>query len=162
MRFDHVNTKWFKYFIFNWLLGIVCVEWALKKYKPLRIQTKRDEDEAKKYPEFRRHDLHKISRGPLYLLAPIVFLRFTIGLSAAVFCFLWTELSLIGHDRSKTIPPFRAKMIKFGCWVAGRTICAMISCINVDHVKVKVNYRKYLGPDWTPSFKNPGTIVSNH
>jgi len=37
-----------------------------------------------------------------------------------------------------------------------------MSGVYIKEEKLKADYRKYLGKDWKPSYKNPGTVVSNH
>ena len=34
--------------------------------------------------------------------------------------------------------------------------------MSINYMHPKVCYKKYLGPDWTPSYENPSTIISNH
>lgn len=34
--------------------------------------------------------------------------------------------------------------------------------ISLKKIKLDVDYKKYLGPDWTPTTRKPSTIVSNH
>lgn len=38
----------------------------------------------------------------------------------------------------------------------------MMSGINVNNIKVDIDYAEYLGKDWVKSYKNPGTIITNH
>jgi hypothetical protein len=56
-----VTSKWF---IINWLLGIISVEYALHKNKVLR---KVDENRDSKFPAYRRTDVHLWWRPLLYL-----------------------------------------------------------------------------------------------
>ena len=51
-------------FILNYILGIIIVEYALKKNKPI---IKVDEARDSKYPAFRRTDVKYWSRPRLYL-----------------------------------------------------------------------------------------------
>ena len=53
-----------KLFVINWILGILMIEYALKKNKPLR---KVDEARDSKFPAFRRTDVHLWYRPLLYL-----------------------------------------------------------------------------------------------
>lgn len=46
-------------------------------------------------------------------------------------------------------------IFRFECLVAG-------SLVWIDKKQVAVDYKKYLGPDWTPTTRKPSTIVSNH
>jgi hypothetical protein len=53
-----------KVFLIQWLFGIICVEYALLKTKPVR---KVSEERDSKYPAFRRYDVQKWHRPILYL-----------------------------------------------------------------------------------------------
>jgi hypothetical protein len=90
-------TQFFYIVLVNWILGIALVEWALLKIKPLHIKTKKDEEMAQKYPAFRRNDLHKIYRPVLYLLAPLVLLKFALGVGTAWIISLWVRVFIFGH-----------------------------------------------------------------
>ena len=38
----------------------------------------------------------------------------------------------------------------------------MMSCFNIQVEERKVDYKKWLGPDWKSSFKNATAGVANH
>ena len=38
----------------------------------------------------------------------------------------------------------------------------MMSCFNIEVEERKVDYKKWLGPDWNCSFKNATAVVANH
>ena len=156
------NIISFKFFVINWLLSIITVEWALSKLEPCRIKTEKDKELAKKYPEFKRNDLHKIRRPILYLLAPFTFLRFVIGWFSVVLLCLGINIFLIGHEKDKPLPKWRFKLIKFINWLAGRVILLMMGVLYVDMPNIKADYSKYLGPDWKPTSKGAGVKISNH
>jgi hypothetical protein len=117
---------------------------------------------ANKYPTFKRNDLNKVSRPILYILAPLTFFRFIIGWGSIVMLWVWTKLWIIGLNRKDPIPEWKRKFIKFGCNLSARIVILMMSGVHINEPKINADYRKYLGPDWKPSFKNPGTIISNH
>ena len=56
------------------------------------------------------------------------------------------------------------KSLQLGTHFVGRVGMAMFGCPwgSINEKKIKVDYSEYLGPDWKPSFKNAGTIISNH
>jgi hypothetical protein len=97
-------SPWLKWIVINQIISLLLLEWALYQYEPLRIKTKRDQEEAEKYPEFRRLDQHKLSRTVLYIFSPFIMFRFFIGWGSTSIMFTWTKLWMIGCDRSKPIP----------------------------------------------------------
>lgn len=151
-----------KYFMINWLLSILLIEWAFYKYKPLHIRTEKDKEMAEKYPAFRRNDLHMVNRLTFYLLAPTTFIRFFIGWGSICIQWMAVMVSLIGHDYKLPIPLWRHRLIKAACSMAARTVLFMGGISYVEEPKYDVDYSEYLGPDWKPSWENPGTVVSNH
>mgnify|MGYP000070373190 FL=1 len=81
-----------KYLIANCVLGILMIEWALAKLRPLRPKNKKDRERDEKFPAFKRNDLDKINRIPLYLSSPFLIARFFIAWGSfaltSVFVFL--------------------------------------------------------------------------
>ncbi len=64
-------NPWF--LLFNFLLGVLMIEWALKKTKVVRnVKEERDS----KFPAFRRIDVQHWTRKNLYPFAILVPLRF--------------------------------------------------------------------------------------
>lgn len=117
---------------------------------------------ADKYPAFKRNDLHKVSRPLLYLLAPLTFIRFAIGWGSIACLWAWVKLWTIGLDSRAPIPEWKRKIIRAGCTASARTVILMMSGIHINEPKLNIDYSAYLGPDWKPSWKNPGTVISNH
>lgn len=157
---DHPRLA--KYFAVNWALSIALVEWALLKYQPLRIKTEKDREMAEKFPAFRRNDLHKVNRLILYLLAPLVFARFFIGWGSVALLWVWVKLVAMGHNPMTPMPPWRRKLIRIATTACARVVLLMMSGLRVNEPKLEVDYSEYLGPDWQPSYENPGTVISNH
>lgn len=57
----------------------------------------------------------------------------------------------------------------FGNWlslkilkISARVHLLMAGVYWIDYKEVNFDYKKYLGPDWTPSFKGAGVTVANH
>jgi hypothetical protein len=130
--------------------------------KPLHARSKKDEEMASKYPAFRRNDLHKISRPVLYLLAPLVFVKFIMGWSAACLNSLIVQVIVVGHKFGTPIPIWRQKLITPVCHYLARVMLASVSAYTIDMQNVNLDYKKYLGPDSKLTFENPSTVVSNH
>ena len=53
-------------------------------------------------------------------------------------------------------------MIRLACKVVARIILLMMSGVHVNQPKKKVDYSRYLGPEWKPNYERPGTVISNH
>ena len=77
------------FFIADLIFGIICIEYALYKCKPLR---KVDEARDSKYSAFRRYDVKYWNRARLYLASPLVFIRFAITVFMFVFAYVVTRI----------------------------------------------------------------------
>mgnify|MGYP003900006691 CR=1 FL=1 len=95
-------------------------------------------------------------------MAPFTFARFFVGWSSVVLLCIWVRLWVLFHKKGKPLSYIRRKMITIGCFIVARIIILMMSGIWISRPKLKTDYRKYLGLDWKPSNKLPGSIVSNH
>mgnify|MGYP001105420165 CR=1 FL=1 len=156
-----VTSKWF---ILNWVVSILLVEFALSKLKPLYPKNKKDKERDEKYQAFQRKDLGKVNRFRLYLLAPTTLLRFTSGWVGIALCSL--AIYIIGllniHKKGNANKGFGARLIEFLCSITARNVIFMMSGFHIEEIRPKVDYTKYLGPDWEPEYERPGSIVSNH
>mgnify|MGYP006101068565 CR=1 FL=1 len=117
---------------------------------------------ASKYRAFRRNDLHKVSRPILYLLAPLTFLRFFVGWGCIVLIWIYIKIFLYNHKGKDPIPENKKDGFRRFLYLMSRIILAMMSGIHVNQPKIYACYKEYLGPDWKPKWKGPGTVVSNH
>ena len=81
----------------------------------------------------------------------------------------------IGHTHGEKMSPLRDKMMKYYYYLLfillyrwlSRKICRNImlfggGVFNYKYELADVDYSKYLGPDWKPSYKGPSTIICNH
>lgn len=155
----HWAIKWI---LLDWIVGILLIEWALTKYNPLRVVTAKDQEQADKYPEFRRNDCHKVTRPYLYILAPFMLIRFFTGWGMAGWCSVTTQIAMIGHPWGEVIPMWRRRIIIWISWCTARVILASMGTLFVNTEDVEADYSKYLGPDWKPTLENASTIISNH
>lgn len=80
---------------------------------------------AEKYPEFRRNDLHRISRFYSYLQAPFILLRFTGGWASAGLCHILVKVTMIGHASGTPIPKWRRQLLVRISYCVARTILAI-------------------------------------
>jgi 1-acyl-sn-glycerol-3-phosphate acyltransferase len=95
----------------------------------------------------------------LYIFAPLSIFKLMLAATSIFFnaIFVYTTVSILGRRN----PLFR-KMAYITTTFTGRVLCWCASIIWITTERPKVCYKKYLGPDWKPSYENPGSIVGNH
>jgi hypothetical protein len=77
--------------------------------------------------------------------------------------FLVSITCLIGHTQGTPVPKWRQKAVYYGTSPLFRLLIFVVGIVWVDKDnKKKVDYSKYLGPDWKPTYKGAGIQVSNH
>jgi 1-acyl-sn-glycerol-3-phosphate acyltransferase len=87
-----------------------------------------------------------------------------LRLAWTVFVAFWTWFYLICCTK---IYPKGSKALREAChkctvWT-GYLWCCGSSVFSVTYIrKPNVSYKKYLGPDWTPSYDKFSTVVANH
>ena len=152
-----------KYFLIYWVICIFYVEYALRLLVKLQPKTKEEKERDEKFKAFKMINTianEKLEyRFIMYLVAPLSIFRFTLaGLSIFVnAAFIYTAVSILG--RRNTLFRFLAYITTTA---TGRILCWCASIIWITTERPKVCYKKYLGPDWKPSYENPGSIVANH
>ena len=61
------------------------------------------------------------------------------------------------------MPQWKKSFLKYvTVFVARMAILFGAGMFRYKQQRPKVNYEKYLGPEWTPSYVSPSTIVCNH
>ena len=136
------------------VIGILLEMWAYKKLKPLLQKSKLILDAFKKYPEFARIDANKVNLLYLMVVAPFMVLKFVIGWGAMILLLL--NFQVISLFQKKGEPLKKGSFLYW--WVEttvrwnGRLVMALFGCPWVQQKKVMVDYSKYLGPDWKPSY----------
>mgnify|MGYP001587670199 CR=1 FL=1 len=146
--------------IANWIIGIILIELALKKHKSL-INV--DESRDSKYSSFRRTDVHLWSRPRLYIGSFFVIPKLTFIVSSALIYGLYAKIVLFFNSDEQP----KSKLQRFLLQYVHRLLVRiwLLLCSNIYWISVskpKVDYTKYLGPGWKPTYTNPNTIVSNH
>lgn len=73
-------------------------------------------------------------------------------------------LTIVSYFNKKGAPytGIKSDIIRFTTMCAARNIITCMSCWSIEVEERKVDYSKYLGPDWKCSFKNATAVVSNH
>ena len=139
--------------------------WAYNKLKPLLKKSKKVIETFKKYPEFARIDADKL-RNPLriayfYTVAPFILLKFIIGWGSFVLVSLYSKF-LFALNLKADMGSFMKNTVELGCRIVGKIGLVLWGCPFVSEKRVKVDYSKYLGPDWKLTYERPSTIISNH
>lgn len=148
------------YFLLNLVLGIALIEYALHKTRgPRKVVEERDS----KYPAFRRTDVQYWTRARLYRAAPYIFPRIIISIILPIIYVLIVKITLIGNKRGEPNPVWKTKIFKYtAIWFSRAAGMVAAGLFKITHERVKVDYSKYLGPDWQPTYTGASTYVSNH
>lgn len=154
-----------KLFIFNILFAYLWLWFAKRAIRPLIQKTKEDVDRDQKYDAFARKDLGKLTKSwTFYIWAPTMFLRFAIAYgSIIIMCVISWFLSLC-KSKGTFHSGITHSIVRFTQMMSAGTVlsCGGILPWNFKIVNKHVCYKKYLGPDWTPSKKQPTGIICNH
>ena len=126
------NNGWIQIFLLNWFFSLIILEWALTKFKPLKVVTKMNKEFADKYPAFIRNDINKIRRVILYLLAPFTYLRFAFGWFSIMLLCLWCNVLLFNHNRKDPIPAWKKPLIKFACRMSANCVLLSFSVMSLN------------------------------
>ena len=153
-----VLRPWF--IILNTILGIVFIEYALKKTKSVR---KVDEARDSKFSAFRRWDVSMWSRPRLYLAAPLVPFRFFTAIGLVALHLPITKLVLLIGGPKTPLRPWQRVFLKYlTIFVARATLFVGAFLFYYKHERPKADYKKYLGPEWKPVYEGASTVVANH
>ena len=151
------------------ILGVLMEVWAYKKLRPLLKDGEVIKKAFKDYPEFARMDVDRMKRYRnrfyLFLVAPLVALKFIIGWGSLAILWMWCCFCMLFYKKGEPVNPnsWSYRSIQLGNHIVGRIGMAMFGCPwGIHEEKTKVDYSAYLGPDWKPSYKNTGTIIVNH
>ena len=126
------------------------------------VRVKDDKEIKKKYRPFARDDLDKIS---IFWCFPFYFFtipRWIIGwinmATVAVVC----KLATVSAKDIYNLPLFNYRVIKavlqFYCYIGLK----LVGFTSLTTSKSDIDYKKYLGPDWTPEWEGASTLVCNH
>ena len=148
-------------FLASTIIGILFIEFALMKTKVVRNV---NEERDGKYPSFRRTDVKKWSRLILYLSAPLVPWRILACVLLMVSLLLASKILFVLNKGQPQLSPSKQKFLKyFTQYVSRFTIFFAPGIYWLNIVRPKVDYSKYLGPEWKgPRYDRCSTVVSNH
>lgn len=144
------------------LLGILLQEYALFKTRKIRAI---DEARDSKYPSFRRTDTHLWKRWRLYLAAPILIPKMLLSILALAILLIGAQIvvSTAGLKKGEILQGWRLKLVAANT----KYMTQMIVIFGAGlywwkSYRPKVDYSKYLGPEWKPTYENPSTVITNH
>jgi len=96
------------------------------------------------------------------MLAPFMFPRIIIAWSGFALCsFILSMLSCF-NKRGAPYSGTKADIIRFVTKYAAKNVINMLTGGSIEVEERKVDYKKWLGPDWKCSFKNATAVVANH
>ena len=100
----------------------------------------------------------------LYSMTPFVPLRFVLGWGAAcvMSILVWGSTIVFGGDRPDRYGKLQRQFVNLVSNITGRVVLFSLSSWWTFYSRPKVCYKKWLGPDWKPSYKNPGCKIGNH
>ncbi|CDW90333.1 UNKNOWN [Stylonychia lemnae] len=142
---------WIQIFLLNTFIGVLLIEWAWKKTKPLR--QRKPELEAQ-YPAFARFD--KWNKSIYYLGAPMIIPK--VILAVITFLIIWTSMSLITlgqkYDDFNAVHGWRATLAKLVGKFAGRALLILVG-LQITYEEIDFDYTPYLGKDYKKNQKLP-------
>ena len=142
---------------------IIFVEAQIAKVKQMQPKNEEDRKRDEKYSCFVQEDL-KISLPQRLFCWTFMSLFILIRIFCMIFVLFWSCVwlyfcAMIYPKNSKEL---RAACHKGTVWT-GTLLAATASVFTINYKRRKdICYKKYLGPDWTPSFENFSTVVTNH
>jgi len=158
--FEEYMTFWHLKWLIIYTLANASVGWYLmwtnRRVKP---DPKRD---IERFKPFVRVDYEQwnpfIVPISYFFFIPRVIFIFTLLFT----CMFGGIIFAIGCDLDKPLPPFRIKLLWGLCYVMAHLLKWSFGCFTTTHKRSDVDYRKWLGPDWTPKFDGAPITISNH
>ena len=112
-----------------------------------------------KYYAFHRHDIGNWTVLRLFLCN--FFLLFPVRFAIAWCCVLWQTtlilIVMIGQNREEKLNRWRVLFLRYSVKPIARLhlLCSGMVWVNYNWKK-NIDYRKWLGEEWTPSFEGAG------
>ena len=90
---------------------------------------------------------------------PILLARMIIALIATLLATIGMFIvgMILGNKK-----PLGRYLLSYIAYLLGRTYAVCVSILSLSHNYPTTCYKKYLGPDWKPTYDRPSTIVANH
>lgn len=83
-----------------------------------------------------------------------------MGWTAFIGLAIFAYIMSIGYDPKK-LPEWRANLVRKSATAAAYWICWM-GGIFPRRIRKSADYKKWLGPSWTPTYDGAGIHISNH
>ena len=69
---------------------------------------------------------------------------------------------MLGHKAGTPLHPIRRILTKKPGQYLPRLLIFVAGLVWINVERPDIDYKKYLGPDWKPSYRGASTFVSNH
>ena len=117
-----------------------------------------------KYHSFARIDYPHWSywKMPLLNIVSLFPVRLVIAISIKVIYITIAQFALCGSKPGEPLSKWRTNILKFVRFLLSRLHWMACGVISVTKVVPNVDYSKYMGPDWSPTYTKSGLQVANH
>lgn len=117
-----------------------------------------------RYHSFARFDYPHWSywKMPLLNILTLFPVRLFLNVSIKVFYVLISQLAMIGSKSDEPLAKWRVGIMALVRFFLSRLHWMMCGITSIKKVLPPVNYSKYLGPEWTPTYTKSGIQVANH
>lgn len=148
--------SWPVYYLLAHIIIWIYLRWSIQ---PL-IDAQKKKEIVDRFGPFIRKDLDNVSliNFPLFItfIPRSIAIWGIILVGALIVC-----LISVGSDPKK-MDSTRWWLIKSIIQFNGWIMIKVVGFSNIEHTKVEVDLRKYLGPDWVPKYEGAPTIIGNH
>lgn len=117
-----------------------------------------------KYHSFVRFDYPHWSywKMPILNILTLFPVRIFIATSIKVFYILIVQIAVIGSKSDEPLAKWRVGIMALVRFFLSRPHFLMCGIASIKKVVPKVDYSKYLGPEWTATYNKSGIQVANH
>lgn len=156
---DEQLALWYLKMLVVWVLANCALPWyAIWKNKRLKPSEERDEE---RFKPFVRTDYDNWSYIRCLWTHFFFFPRYLLCLLTMFVAVSITKLICLGVD-IENLDETRKDLILAKTCLAMRIFGPLFGCVSFKSYRPKVDYRKWLGPDWTPQYEGATMYVSNH
>ena len=150
------------------LVAIIGLEYSMKKQMKMKPTTPQEIERDKKFHAFcTKTFLEPNLKNRLMTYPFIPFFPFKMIFSWGGAGMCWLTLSILALAFGESDPakqgPTQRRLVALTNKITGYVVAFTSASVAwTHHVRPKVCYKKYLGPDWKPSYENAGSKVVNH
>jgi len=95
-------------------------------------------------------------------MAPQFIIRNITGYGSIAVCSVIIFFLSLSHKKHEPYTGWKLAVVSYSCRITARIVLFTMSMFYIEEKRVKLDYSKWLGPDWECSFDKPGTVISNH